>query len=51
MSNVKTNNTGVILASLLGLMACLVIGTWFMLQGGDEKPATKPVKPAAEVRR
>ena len=49
--HVKKNNTGVVLASLLGLTACLVLGAWFLLQDGGEKPAQKPVKPTTEVRR
>lgn len=48
---VKKSNTGVILASLLGLTACLVLGAWFMMQDGGEKPTHKPVKPTTEVSR
>lgn len=48
---VKKNNTGVILASLLGLTACLAIGAWLMLQDGGDRPTHKPVKPTTEVRR
>jgi hypothetical protein len=50
MSNRKSN-TGVVLASLLGLMGCLALGAWLMLQDGGDKPAQRPSKPAAEARR
>ncbi|MBZ0136162.1 MAG: hypothetical protein K8I27_07310 [Planctomycetes bacterium] len=47
----RKTNTGVVLLSLFGLMACLVLGAWFMLQDDGTKPAQKPVSPAAEMSR
>lgn len=53
MSNLvaKKGSAGVVLASLLGLTACLVLGAWFMLQDEGDKPTLKPVRPTTEVRR
>jgi hypothetical protein len=49
MRNRKSN--GLILATLLGLIAVIGVGAWLLMGDTDTRPASKPVKPAAELHR
>jgi hypothetical protein len=50
MRNGKKGN-GLILVTLLGLLAVIGIGAWLLMGDSDAKPASKPVKPTAELSR
>ena len=50
MHNQKKGN-GLILVTLLVLVAVIGTGAWLLMGDADTKPATKPVKPAAELSR
>ena len=49
MRNRKSN--GLILATLLGLIAVIGVGAWLLMGDNDSPRAAKPGKPTAEFSR
>lgn len=50
MSGRKSKH-GIVLASLLGLVAVAIIGAWVLTQSSGEKPGPRASKPIVETRR
>lgn len=45
------SKTGVVLATLAGLLVVVVVGAWLLMQDGNSTRNAKPGKPTVEVSR
>lgn len=50
-SKQNAGKTGVVLATLAGLLVVVAVGAWLLMQDGDNSRNTKPGKPTVEVSR